>query len=245
MARSGRGLHRHVVDALGRRIVHGDYPPGHTLDLADLADDFDVSHTVLREALRSLSEKRLIDARPRRGTFVQPRAEWNLLDRDVLTWRYESRVDMTLLRDLAEVRQSLEPAAARLAAVRRTEDDLRELDAALADFRDADRVSGKVIAADVRFHRALFHAAHNEVLEQMELIVEIGLRARDRMAHARAGWRTTADLHVSVAAAIRDRDADRAEEATRALLQHSAATLEHLHDATGEGLGAATPHVDR
>ncbi|WP_211898033.1 FadR/GntR family transcriptional regulator [Saccharopolyspora erythraea] len=227
MARPGRNLHGHVIDTLGRRIVGGDYAPGHTLDLAELADELAVSHTVLREALRALAEKRLIDARPRRGTFVRQRQEWNLLDRDVLTWRYETQTDMTLLHDLLEVRESLEPTAARLAAQRHTEADLGELSAALEQFRGADHVSGKVIAADLRFHRALFRAAHNEVLEQMELIVEIGLRARDRIAHSREGWHTTVEHHARIADAIADRDADRAEKATRILLQHSAASLEH------------------
>lgn len=228
VARPDRGLHGHVIDTLGRRIVGGEYAQRDTLDLAELADDLEVSHTVLREALRVLSEKRLVGARPRRGTYVLPREEWNLLDRDVLTWRYESRTDMTLLRDLAEVRQSLEPTAARLAAQRRTDADLRELAEALAQFRDAEHDSGKVIAADLRFHRALFRAAHNEVLEQMELIVEIGLRARDRIAHARPGWNTTVDLHADVAAAVVAGDADRADDATRTLLRQSAETLEAL-----------------
>ena len=118
-----RGVHGQTVETLARRrISAGEIPEGATLDMAALQSELDVSLTVLREALRVLAAKGMVDARQKRGTFVRPRSDWNLLDADVaaLAVRREQRHRRRpgTLRDLAEVRGIIEPAAARLAAAR-------------------------------------------------------------------------------------------------------------------------------
>src|SRR5690349_23211669 len=100
----GRGLHGEVVERLGRRILSGELNAGVTLDIPGLERELDVSRTVLREALRVLKSKGLVDARPKRGTFVQPRTEWLLLDHDVVRWQFEGRDDRGFLDDLSEMR---------------------------------------------------------------------------------------------------------------------------------------------
>ena len=96
----------------------------------ELEAELDVSRSVIREALRVLKAKGLIDARQKRGTFVQPRTEWKLLDPDVIRWQFAGRDDEQLFNDLAELRGIIEPAAAGLAALRRDDEDLAALDAA-------------------------------------------------------------------------------------------------------------------
>src|SRR5258707_1804905 len=82
-----RGLHAQTVETLGSRIVLGRYPPGSALSTDELEEEFGISKTVLREALRVLAAKGLIDARQRLGTVVQPRSSWSLLDADLLRWQ--------------------------------------------------------------------------------------------------------------------------------------------------------------
>ncbi|MBB4662826.1 FadR/GntR family transcriptional regulator [Conexibacter arvalis] len=215
-----RGLHGQVVDALGHRIVAGELSAGQTFDLVALERDLDVSRTVLREALKVLAAKGLVDARPKRGTFVRPRADWNLFDPDVLRWEFAAGPSR-LFAALAEVRGIVEPATARLAADRRTDADLRALDAAFETMASADDAGDAraVVEADIAFHRSLAHASHNELLLPIQEVVLVGLRARDVVVHAsRSPTSRGLRLHAAVIDAVRAQDADRAEAEMRALL---------------------------
>ncbi|KPC92412.1 GntR family transcriptional regulator, partial [Streptomyces sp. NRRL F-6602] len=128
----GRGLHGQIVEKVGTRIVQGRLRVGETLDMTSLINELGISQTVLREAVKVLTAKGLVDARQKRGTFVRPREDWNLLDADVIRWQFDADTPELVLRDLAELRLIVEPAAARLAAERRTEEDLTALETTLA-----------------------------------------------------------------------------------------------------------------
>jgi DNA-binding FadR family transcriptional regulator len=214
-----RGVHGQTVEALARRILSGQIPEGATLDLPVLRAELDVSLTALREALKVLSAKGIIDARQKRGTFVRPRAAWNTLDGDVMRWRSAGPVDLDLLENLTEVRTIVEPAAAALAAQRANADDLAALDAALARMADADGDAADAVAADLGFHRALLAATHNPLLTEMERIIANGLAMRDKVVHGHQG---TADdpvpSHRAVLDAIRAGNASAAEQAMRELV---------------------------
>src|SRR5260221_2134444 len=119
----GRGLHGQIVEQMGVRIVGGAYPAGAPLFSEQLEREFDVSKTVVREALKVLSAKGLVESRQKRGTLVRPRSDWSLLDSDMLRWQRGVEPDVGFLENLAEVRAIIEPAAARLAAQRRTQAD--------------------------------------------------------------------------------------------------------------------------
>ncbi len=160
------------------------------LDPEQLVDELGVSRTVVREALRVLTAKGLVAARPKVGTYVRDRADWRTLDPDMLRWRYETATDFAFLDSLAEVRRIIEPAGAELAARRRTDGDLAIMRDALAQMEQAhaDRDSDAATAADLVFHRTLLAAGHNELLEQMEMVIAAGLRVRDRLVHDRPDW---------------------------------------------------------
>ncbi|HEX9335984.1 MAG TPA: FCD domain-containing protein [Pseudonocardiaceae bacterium] len=213
-----RGVHGQTVEALARRILSGEIPEGGTLDLLALRAELDVSLTALREALKVLSAKGIIDARQKRGTFVQPRAAWNTLDGDVMRWRSAGPVDLDLLENLTEVRTIVEPAAARLAAQRANEDDLAALDAALARMSDADGDAADAVAADLGFHRALLAATHNPLLAEMERIIANGLAMRDKVVHGATPADDPVPSHRAVLDAIRAGDAPAAEQAMRELV---------------------------
>ncbi|WP_328492680.1 FadR family transcriptional regulator [Streptomyces sp. NBC_00414] len=230
-----RGVHGQTVEVLARRILGGEIPEGATLDLVALQSELDVSLTALRESLKVLAAKGMVDARQKRGTFVRTRAEWNLLDVDVLRWQFEggrtSEADEALLQNLAEVRAIIEPAAVRLAADRRTDADLAALDGALDAMGESASDAAHAVEADLAFHRALLAATHNELLERMEMVIESGLAHRDRIVHSSPHSEDPVPAHRAVLDAVRDRDPRAAETAMRALLDQAGRDLDRLGDA--------------
>src|SRR5260370_12312185 len=112
---SRRYLKRHVVEAGGLRIVRGEIKAGETLPTeADLGAEFGVSRTVTREAIKVLAEKGMVESRPKVGTQVQPRQQWNLIDPDILNWEYEVGPREPFLLRLTELRLIIEPAPSRI-----------------------------------------------------------------------------------------------------------------------------------
>jgi GntR family galactonate operon transcriptional repressor len=212
-----RGLHGQVVEELGVRIVSGALPAGAVFDAAELEVRLGVSRTVMREALRVLAAKGLVDARPKRGTAVRPRTDWHLFDPDVLRWEFAGD-SPSLFGDLAEVRRIVEPAIARLAAERRDDVDLARLDEALALMSEAGPDADKATAADLAFHRALGHASHNELLAPIQEVILVGLRARDLLVHTTVPGADAVRLHGNVLEAVRASDRRAAEAAMHDLL---------------------------
>lgn len=230
-----RGVHGQTVETLARRVLSGEIPEGSTLDLVALQSELDVSLTALRESLKVLAAKGMVDARQKRGTFVRARSDWNLLDADVLRWQFAegsgsgSGVDSGLLRNLSEVRGIIEPAAVRLAAQRRTDADLAELEAALAAMGERDGTAAHAVEADLAFHRALLAASHNELLERMEMVIESGLAHRDQIVHSSPHGEDPVPSHRAVLDAVRAGDQDAAEHAMRALLDQAVRDLDKVH----------------
>ncbi|ASQ97460.1 MULTISPECIES: FadR/GntR family transcriptional regulator [Streptomyces] len=227
-----RGVHGQTVEALARRILGGEIPEGATLDLVALQSELDVSLTALRESLKVLAAKGMVDARQKRGTFVRNRSDWNLLDADVLRWQFHSDrttdADRALLRNLAEVRSIIEPAAVRLAAERRTDADLAALDAAVDAMGAGGSDAAHAVEADLAFHRALLVATHNELLERMEMVIESGLAHRDRIVHSSPHSQDPVPAHRAVLDAVRAQDPRAAEAAMRALLDQAGRDLDRV-----------------
>lgn len=231
-----RGIHGQTVEAIAHRVLSGRIGEGDTLDLGALQAELGVSLTVVRESLKVLAAKGMVDARQKRGTFVRPRADWHLLDGDVLRWQFESGGPQAagpaspLLRDLGEVRAIVEPAAVRLAAVRRTAADLGALEEALDAMARAEGGGSDAVAADLAFHRALLAASHNELLERMEVVISSGLAVRDRLVHGSAHPEDPVPSHRAVLDAVRAQDPDAAESAMRVLLDQAVRDLCRVRD---------------
>jgi GntR family transcriptional regulator, galactonate operon transcriptional repressor len=234
MQYAARGVHGQTVEVIAQRILAGQLPEGSTLDLNALQDEFDVSLTALREALKVLAAKGMVDARPKRGTFVRPRADWSLLDGDVLRWQFARQAQPTLFADLHELRTIVEPGAASLAAVRATPDDVAALDAALDAMAAAGTDTSAAVAADLAFHRALLAATHNELLVRMEVLIETGLAERDRMVHGTQHSDDPVPTHRPVVEAIRAGDPSSAADGVRSLLRKALSDVSALGAAGGQ-----------
>jgi GntR family galactonate operon transcriptional repressor len=230
----GRGLHGGVVTALGRKIADGSFQPGDVLNMERLEEEFSVSRSVLREAVRVLSAKGLLEARPKRGTIVCPPSQWNLLDPDVMVWKVRNSADKQYLLNWEEVRLIFEPQVVRLAATRRTEKDLEAMSTALEKLVEvseaARRRTSDYIKADLSFHHAILLATRNDLLVQLGAIIENALRQRDALVH-RGSFNQDAsflDHHWAVFRAISERDEEGAEHASHALLAQASSVLENV-----------------
>ncbi|WP_033262926.1 FadR/GntR family transcriptional regulator [Amycolatopsis vancoresmycina] len=221
-----RGLHGQTVETLASRILSDEWGEGTVLDLPALREELDISLTALREALKVLAAKGMIDARQKRGTFVQPREKWNMLDADVMRWQTAAADDPALLDELTEVRAVVEPAAARIAAGRASEEDLEGLRAALADMAAAVDDPEASVQADLAFHRRLMAATHNNFLMRMERVIAIGLAERDKLVHGAATAEDPVPSHRKVVDAIAAGDPAAAEQAMLALVTKARDDLE-------------------
>jgi DNA-binding FadR family transcriptional regulator len=235
-----RGLHREIVDALGQRIVRGDYQPGEALpNEADLGVNLDVSRTVVREAIKVLAAKGLVDSRPKRGTRVLDRTSWSLIDPDVLSWQVEAGADRTLFRDLSEVRSIIEPRAAGLAALRRTTAEAAHLGELVDELEAAADDPESYIPTDLALHAAILQATHNELLAQMTGAIAVALAASRRITvKAPGGPRSAMGLHREVVEAIGTGDADEAARTMAALVAGAAGDIEAVFAGTTSSHGA-------
>jgi len=224
------GLHGQVVHAIGRQILSGEIRPGELL-AAPLP--LRASRTVLREAIKVLAAKGLVESRPKTGTRVRQRRAWNLLDPDVLAWQQEGAPRQAFLRKLTEVRGIVEPAAAELAAER---SGARELSAIEAAFRDMESALAAPAPdhkafdqADMLFHQAIVRACGNDILQQMSQVVYSALLLSFQVT-SRLPGRARASLprHRAILEAIRHHRPRRAGQAMRRVVQDTAREIEIL-----------------
>jgi DNA-binding FadR family transcriptional regulator len=153
---------------LGTDIVSGVYAPGSVLSSeVEFAEALEVSRGAFREAMQVLAAKGLVESRPKAGTRILPRARWNMLDPDVLAWAFVGEPDPALVRGIFELRAIVEPGAARLAAERKTREDLAAMKEALAAMRRHTLVTEAGRAADREFHNAILRATRNESLTSL------------------------------------------------------------------------------
>lgn len=224
-------VREHVLDTLGRRILAGEYPQGSTLPTeAQLCDEFGVSRTAMREAVKMLAAKGLLVSRQRAGTRVQDIESWNRLDPDVLGWMNASGIDEAFARGLLEARHALEPAAARLAAMRATARDLAEIEIAYEAMCDADVGDLAACAeADLAFHSAILRASHNPVFTALIGLIGQALASSFRATTSVArSYVASLDVHGDVLEAIRLRQPELASERMHALIEFAAEDM-RLH----------------
>jgi DNA-binding FadR family transcriptional regulator len=225
-----RGLHGEVVHTIGLQIVSGELPPGDPLPPEEeLTSNLAVSRTVLREAIRVLAAKGLVEARPKTGTRVRARSEWNILDPDVLSWRVEATNDRRLYEETTEMRLAIEPLAARLAATRA----LPAETAAIAEAYEAMEAGvddqAAYLAADLRFHEQILGACHNELLGHLAGILRGVLRTTFEFTTTpQRSRRRALPLHRAILEGIAAGDPDGAEKAARTLIADTAADIRRI-----------------
>ncbi|MFJ8465902.1 FadR/GntR family transcriptional regulator [Streptomyces swartbergensis] len=218
MSTPGRGLHGHVLDTLGPEITAGEYPPGSVLRTDELAQRFDVSRSVMREAVRVLESMHLVESRRRVGVTVRPMSEWNVYDPQVIRWRLAGKDRARQLRSLTVLRSAIEPVAAGLAARHATSEQCAELtECALGMVANSrGHKLQEYLVHDMAFHRVILDASGNEMFARLgDVVAEVlaGRTHHDVMFEDPDPAAVT--LHVQVAEAVRAGDAARAEELTR------------------------------
>ncbi len=207
-------LSSEVAAQVGRSIVTGSHAPGSLIeDESALSLRFGVSRTVIRDAMKVLVGKGLLEVRRGIGTRVKPREEWGLLDDDVLAWQLSAPARSSTLLQLAETRQLFEPEAAAWAAERATRAEREEIACAIQAMRDEVSNPQKFVVADARFHRAVLRGAHNDFLLALAGIIYSALLSSIRLTNPdHETNRKILPFHEAVSDAIMRGDSDGARE---------------------------------
>lgn len=224
----GGKVHDSVVRTLGGWVLAGRYQPGQTLPREDeLAASFGISRTSVREAIKVLSAKGLLESRPRVGVKVRQREEWRMLDSAVLSWHPDLSHDRELVASLMEARRIIEPAAAELAARRASAADLAEIEAAYLGMEASIPHDLETCCeADLAFHRGVIAASHNVVLRSLIGTIETALKATFMLTTSlMEDQARTLSVHKAVLDCIRFRNTDGARAAMNSLLDLAAEDL--------------------
>lgn len=221
-------VHRQVVDQLGRLIVGGSLAPGDALPSEELlAGQLVVSRSALREAMKVLGAKGLIESRQKTGARVRERRFWQQLDADVLGWRFAAMPTEAFIAELVEMREIIEPAAAAAAAKKRDREQLAAIAAAyeaMAQARNRDEWA----KADVEFHSAVLNAANNELMSSLFNVIATALHSFFLLsARASDDFRYSLPRHFDVYDAIRKRSGQQARTAMQRLVDDSRRHLDH------------------
>lgn len=236
MARSdGQNLTYRIVETLGVAIVSGVYSVKNPFPIeADLCKQYGASRSVLREAVKMLTAKGLLSARPRQGTWVQPEENWNLLDPDVLRWLLERKIPFSVLREFAQVRLAVEPKAAALAARVASPEAKRAIRAAIEQMAQAERDEEDPLVSDIAFHVAVLRASGNRFFAQLAGVTETCLRFSIRMQDRYKGVRrASVPDHKRISDAILAGNAEAAEDAARVLVQEALDLINKADTDTG------------
>jgi DNA-binding FadR family transcriptional regulator len=215
----GRNLTLGMLDRLGREIVTGRYDAQAFPTEATLTGQYAVSRSVTREAVKMLTAKGLLTARPRLGTTVQPASAWNLFDPDVLRWLLERKFSLTLLRQFSELRVAIEPAAAALAARMADAGARQRIEAGFQRMVAAEAGDDDSLEADIAFHIAVLQASGNPFYVQFRDLVETALRTSIRFTNRIKGRSASLPAHQAVRDAIAARDAAAAHRAMEAIIR--------------------------
>ena len=223
------GTHARVGERLGIAIVRGDLAPGEVLPAEmQLCEMLGVSRTAMREAVRGLAAKGLVDSRPKRGTLVRDPVLWNHLDPDVLRWRIEvSDVDVYLAR-MFQLRQATEPEAAAIAAVAGTPEDHARLEADYRAMVDAGDDNAAWVEADLAFHRSIYLATRNEFFWPIGQLLGIGLRQMFEIAALGSHRPRAVEEHGDLCRAIVGRRPEKARAVARRMVDNASGDIDRI-----------------
>jgi GntR family transcriptional repressor for pyruvate dehydrogenase complex len=211
-------LYEQIVEQIEQSVQRGDLKPGDQLPAErELAEQFGVSRTAVREAVKALREKGLVEAYPGKGTFITSGSS-NPMRQSIDRMMRSAQVDAT--SSLVEVREILEPEIAALAAVRATEENLNSLRESVAVMDAAKHDPDTYIEADLDFHLELAEAAANPlILSLIDSIVGVLREQRMRIFEVEGGPDRGQYHHKKILEAMERQDAEGAREAMRAHLR--------------------------
>ncbi len=213
-------LTQQLVNKLGSAIVQGRYTTEKSLPSeAEICQEFGISRTATREAVKMLSAKGLLVSRPRKGISIQEQQYWNMFDTDVLGWILNSTPSLTMLRDFTQLRLAIEPEAAALAANQVTRQGLLNIENALYRMKKAEEGLDDVLDADIAFHSSLLIASNNPFFIQLVDFIETALRVSIRYTNKIKGVSAASfNDHNDIFLAIASTNAEEARVASRQIL---------------------------
>lgn len=231
---TGRPISNHdqIVRILGMEILGGTHVPGANLPAEpELLARFQVSRTVMREAVKTLTAKGLLVSRTKVGTRVLDPTHWNFFDAELLSWKVALGMDSAFRRDLLEIRQAVEPAAAALAAKRRSAADLAELRRCIQAMRNPDHTRRSFAEADLEFHLAVGAASGNPMMRGISAVIETALIASFALSSPTdqpALQQQTVERHAAIVDAIERGDSAAAATSMLAVIDAGYTRIEQV-----------------
>ncbi|WP_020208542.1 FadR/GntR family transcriptional regulator [Gilvimarinus chinensis] len=196
-----RNLTHQVTYELGCAIVQGRYPVGDGFPTeAQLCRQYQISRSVVREAVKMLTAKGLLSSRPRQGIRVLPASAWNMFDPDVLQWSFNGCPSLALQHEFFELRMALEPDAAALAAQRQNDEVIQRLKHALATLEKAVNAPASPMEAIIDFHLSVLRASGNRFFVQLchfiRMAIEVDIAAGRYSSSDYADYRAVAEAII-------------------------------------------------
>lgn len=217
-------LHRRTLHRLGEEICLERYQPGDVLPAEPiLGERLGVSRIVVREVIKSLASKGMLEVRRKTGTVVLDPGRWSLFDPDVIAWRANTAtMNETMAKELMELRSIVEPAACRFAAQRITDEEKSALRAALDAMQRAIDGDGDYVAADLAFHTVVLKACRNQFVQQMQSALAAILHTSFEIVSTTPGGPARSlPMHQALCLAIESGDPDAAERAARTIIDQA------------------------
>ncbi|NVK24179.1 MAG: FadR family transcriptional regulator [Gammaproteobacteria bacterium] len=223
-------LSQRMTQELGKLIVCGEYSQQNGLPSeAELCEQYGVSRTAVREAVKMLTAKGLISSRPRQGIRVMDEEEWNILDSDVLKWSLEGTPTLAVLKEYLQMRIAIEPEAASLAARFGTDEKIAAIESALNRMAEAVESGNKEaeLAADIDFHIGILYASENRFYIHMRDFTRTALNASVRStSQIKGGTNDLIEDHGKVLNAIKARNPERAKNSMFLLIDEALTFIE-------------------
>jgi DNA-binding FadR family transcriptional regulator len=229
-------LHGQIAEHLGVSILSGKITPGEVLPTeAGLGASLHVSRTAIREAIKVLTSKGLVEVRRKTGTRVRPKKDWNALDPDVVAWQFSGGSLPAAIMDLLELREIIEPMCARMAAERATTEEVAEIEKALVEMERSVGKTTASVEADLWFHLAILEATHNSLMRPFGALIQAALRASFRQTNRdTAAYQQTLLKHRMVLTAIKGKSPGAAEDAMRAVIHGARHDIQQALDAKAQ-----------
>ncbi|OLP58297.1 GntR family transcriptional regulator [Xaviernesmea oryzae] len=205
-------VHAKLLDLLGRSIVRGELQPGDPLPNADdWSAAHGVSRTALREVIKVLAGKGMVEARPKTGTRIRARTDWNFLDPDILAWRYGPKTTFEEAQSLFELRRAIEPSAGAIAAQRATKEQIATLEKIYEKMERFADDNERFAEADLEFHQSILHMTGNELFGSLASLTATAMLISFKLSDDNPyGQRPSLPLHWGVYEAIAQRDPEAA-----------------------------------
>jgi DNA-binding FadR family transcriptional regulator len=215
-------LSQRMVQELGRSIICGEFSNRALPTEADLCENFGVSRSAVREAVKMLSAKGLVSSKPRQGIRVLPEDQWNIFDPDLLRWMLESKPTLNVLKEFLQVRIAMEPEAAALAARYGDDSKIAAIEKALEKMRRAPENSKEDLEADIAFHISILYASKNRFYIRLRDFIATALRVSISLTSPIKGNHDgIVEDHRRVLQAIKNRDPQAARLAMHQLIDEA------------------------